>query len=31
MGGTCQKTHLHSIPKRKNKTRRISITLRQFK
>jgi alkylated DNA repair dioxygenase AlkB len=31
MGGTCQKTHQHSIPKRKNKTRRISITLRQFK
>jgi len=32
MGGTCQKTHLHSIPKRKKiNSRRISITLRQFK
>ena len=34
MGGTCQKTHKHSIPKRTKKKcnqRRISITLRKFK
>tara|TARA_Y100000389_G_C17465374_1_gene525007 strand:+ start:2727 stop:3287 length:561 start_codon:yes stop_codon:yes gene_type:complete len=31
MGGTCQKTHTHSIPKRKRVTSpRISVTLRQF-
>lgn len=31
MGGTCQKTHKHSIPKRtKLKKKRISITLRKF-
>jgi len=32
MGGDCQKTHKHAIPKRlKVKTSRISITLRKFK
>ncbi len=32
MGGTCQKTHTHSIPKRKKiNNKRISITLRKFK
>ncbi|VVU94347.1 2OG-Fe(II) oxygenase superfamily [seawater metagenome] len=32
MGGKCQKTHTHSIPKRKKiNDRRISITLRKFK
>ena len=31
MGGECQKTHTHSIPKRKKvKEARISITLRKF-
>lgn len=31
MGGDCQKTHKHGIPKEKHKLgRRISITLRQF-
>jgi alkylated DNA repair dioxygenase AlkB len=32
MKGTCQKTHKHSLPKRKKQNnRRISITLRKFK
>ena len=32
MGGTCQKTHQHSVPKRlRVKEYRISITLREFK
>lgn len=32
MGGTCQKTHKHTLPKRlRKKNRRISITLRKFK
>ena len=32
MGGECQKTHTHSIPKRKKaNNKRISITLRKFK
>ncbi len=32
MGGTCQKTHKHGLPKRKKiKTYRISLTFREFK
>lgn len=32
MGGTCQKTHKHGLPKRKNvKNYRISLTFREFK
>jgi alkylated DNA repair dioxygenase AlkB len=31
MGGTCQKTHKHAVPKRKDSGRRINITLRCFK
>jgi alkylated DNA repair dioxygenase AlkB len=31
MCGTCQKSHKHSIPKRKKGNRRISITIRKFK
>lgn len=31
MGGTCQNTHKHSIPKRKKAKKRISITVRKFK
>ena len=32
MGGTCQKTHTHTLPKRKKvNEKRISITLRKFK
>ena len=30
MGGTCQQTHKHGIPKQKNKGIRINITLREF-
>lgn len=31
MGGTCQKTHKHAVPKRKKCGKRINITLRCFK
>ena len=31
MGGTCQKTHKHAVPKRKRCGKRINITLRCFK
>ena len=31
MGGTFQKTHKHGIPKEKNKSGRISITMRAFR
>jgi alkylated DNA repair dioxygenase AlkB len=32
MGGTCQKTHKHGLPKRKKiRTYRISLTFREFK
>ena len=30
MGGTCQETHKHGVPKQKNKGPRINITLREF-
>lgn len=31
MGGTCQETHKHSVPKRKHSGKRINITIRSFK
>lgn len=31
MGGTCQRTHKHAVPKRKRCGKRINITLRCFK
>tara|TARA_B100001057_G_C22686473_1_gene885909 strand:- start:125 stop:673 length:549 start_codon:yes stop_codon:yes gene_type:complete len=30
MGGTCQQTHKHGVPKQKNKGMRINITIREF-